>query len=275
MPELPEVETIKNGLNDILFKKIIKVTSSGLKLRGELDLKILSSIEGYVFAKIRRRAKFIIIEVEKSNLLLIIHLGMTGKLLLKNSHEFKKEKHDHLTIQFKDSYLVFNDIRRFGMIWLIKAEQELDFFSNYGPEPLSSDFSGDYLFKALTNKKAPIKSAIMDNTIVVGVGNIYACESLFKARINPLTPSNILTMEQCNHLVKEIIVTLEEAIKAGGSSLKDYVKSDGSTGYFQHNFLVYGRAGKNCVKCSSVIEKIKIAGRSSFFCPNCQKLDIV
>lgn len=270
MPELPEVETIARGLHSVLYHKITDLELYRDKLREFIDQDNIFNSNNKIITAIRRRAKYIIFDLNDSSLL-IFHLGMTGRIVIV-PHDYINKKHDHLVITLSNGEkIVFNDQRRFGMVWHISCGEEKTFFAEFGPEPFTEKFSSEYLFKRLQGKKSPIKSVIMDNRIVVGVGNIYAAESLFRVGIDPLKPSNYLDQNQCEKLIESIRSVLQEAIDSGGSSLKDYVKSDGTQGYFQHKFLVYGREGQNCYSCESSIANVKIGGRSSFFCPSCQK----
>lgn len=258
MPELPEVETVVRELKQSLIgKKFGEI----ITLRDNIREPIpdLSGLHGAMIKSVTRRAKYIVI-----NDALVIHLGMSGQILIDRPKE--RKKHDHVIFELSNGdEMVFNDARRFGLVTLYKNE----LFSHLGPEPLSDEFTTAYLKKALSTRKGPIKVAIMDQELVVGVGNIYAAESLFRSGINPKTPANKVK----NHaeLVKNIRKVLEEAIESGGSTLRDYVRSSGELGYFQHSFAVYGREGKPCIKCKTPIEKITQGGRSTFFCPKCQK----
>lgn len=274
MPELPEVETVKNGLEKkFLNKKITKISHSDKNLR----LPIPNNINKIINAKIKsfqRRAKYLFVHLD-NNYTIIFHLGMTGKIVFDiNSVAKHLHKHNHLHISFDDnSYLIFNDVRRFGFIDLAKTNElaEVKYLTNLGPEPLTEDFNTDYLFNKLKRKNKAIKLAIMDNPIVVGVGNIYACESLFKSGINPQTASCQVSKAKLQTLVTEIKKTLQIAIQKGGSTLKDYIQADGSLGYFQHEFFVYGKENKECQICKTPIKKITLGQRSTFYCPKCQK----
>lgn len=275
MPELPEVETVKSGLEKrFLNKTIAKVTHSDKKLRHPLPKNIVNILTGATIKSFYRRAKVLFIHLD-NDYSLIFHLGMTGKIVFDiNTVAKHLHKHNHFDIYFNDdTYLIFNDIRRFGYVDLCKTDEieKLDYIKNLAPEPLTDDFNVDYLYNKLKNKQTAIKVAIMDNPTVVGVGNIYACESLFKAGIDPKTPANKVSKAKLNVLVKEIKQTLEIAIAKGGSTLKDYVQADGSLGYFQHEFFVYGKHNEDCKVCGTKIDKITLGQRSTFFCPKCQK----
>jgi len=275
MPELPEVETVKSGLEQrFLNKKIVKITHSDKNLRHPLPENIKTILKNASIKSFYRRAKVLFIHLD-NGYSLVFHLGMTGKLVFDISTVAKHlHKHNHFSLYFDDdSYLIFNDIRRFGYVDLTKTDEikSLSYIKTLGPEPLTDNFNAKYLKEKIKNKSSAIKLAIMDNAIVVGVGNIYACESLFKAGIHPKTPANKISRKKLEILVNEIKKTLIIAIEKGGSTLKDYVQADGSLGYFQHEFFVYGKHGEKCKVCDSQIDKITLGQRSTFFCPKCQK----
>ncbi len=275
MPELPEVETIKTSLinANIINGKITEIFRSQYKLRtpSTLDLKELTNL---AIKKISRRARYLMIEFDNQTSL-IIHLGMSGRLLLKTASP--TAKHDHFAIKINyqndDKWLIFNDPRRFGLIDLIDNQniKQHQLLAKLGPEPLSTDFNHQYLANKLANKNINIKTSLMDNQIVVGVGNIYANESLFLSKILPLRSSKSINDAEIKNLVKSIKFILNQAIANKGSSINDYVDADGNIGNFQNNFKVYGRMNQNCIKCSNKIEKVMQNGRSSFFCQKCQK----
>lgn len=274
MPELPEVETIKNGIIETQNKKITKTFSSSKKLRFASELN-LENLKNLTIKNIQRRARYLIINLD-NNKSLIIHLGMSGKLSIKD--KFDQEKHDHFAIQFQDkSWLIFNDARRFGFVDLINSSNidNHKMLKNLGPEPLSDDFNTKYLKEALKNKSTNIKTTMMDNKIVVGVGNIYINESLFDSKILPTKKAKDLNSKELEKLVNSIKKTISSAIELGGSSISDYVKASGEMGNFQNTFKVYGRADKKnqekCLLCKKNIKKIVQNGRSTFYCDNCQK----
>ncbi|MDG1436339.1 MAG: bifunctional DNA-formamidopyrimidine glycosylase/DNA-(apurinic or apyrimidinic site) lyase [Rickettsiaceae bacterium] len=274
MPELAEIETLKNYLgNHIVGEEIQLFISRRNNLRYIIDIK---SIENHAnstkIIEVRRVAKFLVIELD-SSYSLVFHLGMSGKLT-KQGPDYKEIKHDHIIVDFKSkNKLVFNDARRFGMVYICKTAEmrQQKFLQNMGQEPLEDAFNAGYLSKQLSSRKAPIKNTIMDSKIVVGVGNIYAAESLFDAGIDPSRDSSTLNSEDIERLVGSIKKILKRAIKAGGTTLKDFVNGDNTPGYFQQELNVYDRFGQPCHICSNLIEKIKQAGRSTYFCPNCQK----
>ncbi len=266
MPELPEVEVISNFLLDkIKNKQMSSVTVNNWNLRVPITKNIDDLLKGKVINDIKRRGKYIIWNTD--SMAVIIHLGMSGKLI----YAQVRNKHDHVVFLFSDNTsIIFNDPRRFGLVIILSKEQEIKFFDGFGIEPLTDEFSGDYLQELLKNKKVNIKSALMDNKSIVGIGNIYASESLFRARISPLRSAKDLTYRECEKLAAEIKKTLSDAIAAGGSTLKDYAQPSGSTGYFQNNFYVYGKVQKPCKVCNNIITLIRQNGRSTYFCNACQ-----
>lgn len=270
MPELPEVETIRRGLKNLAGKKVGNIFCSQKKLRiaSTLDLQ---SLQGLKIKNIDRRARYLILNFseEKS---LIIHLGMSGRITVEK--EFKQLKHDHFVMEFADDlFLVFNDPRRFGFVDLVltKNLQQHKMLAGLGVEPLSDGFNSSYLSQKLSRKKKNIKTTMMDNKILVGVGNIYISESLFDAKISPLREASSIKIAEIKKLVSAIKKTIKKAIELGGSSINDYVDSSGNLGNFQKNFKTYGRAMEKCLLCKNLIRKIAQSGRSSFYCPNCQK----
>lgn len=274
MPELPEVETICRGLEAVMQGRILqRVELFRANLRIPFPPDFVTQLEGRRVTSIDRRAKYIIITLE-DGVVLLIHLGMSGRMVVYPSLRNVRETHDHvLFILDNGKEIAFNDARRFGLMAITTREalKTHPLLASLGPEPLSADFSAAIFSQSLQGKKSPIKTTLMDNKIVVGVGNIYACESLFKAGISPLKAAGTLTEAECKRLFLSIRQVLEAAIIAGGSTLKDYVQAGGEGGYFQHQFQVYGRYGQPCFICSTPILRITQAGRSSFYCPICQK----
>lgn len=267
MPELPEVETVRTELErHVTGKTIDEIDIRRPNIR--IPIPDLSELNGKKISKVERRAKYLIIHFSKTKEALVIHLGMSGKILLGLGLE--RKKHDHVVFHFNDNTeMVFNDARRFGVVTL-KSKAE-DLFEHLGPEPFSEEFNPTYLYNKLKNRKAPIKPALMDQELVVGVGNIYAAEALFRSHINPKKPANKIPKAKLPELIKNVRQVLQDSIESGGSTLRDYVRSDGDTGYFQHHFDVYGKQGKPCPRCKTKIAQITQAGRSTFYCPKCQK----
>jgi formamidopyrimidine-DNA glycosylase len=274
MPELAEVETLKNYLQkNIINEQIIDLKARREILRSPFNIKEMQQhvLAGKIL-KVTRVAKFLSLELD-NHYSIIFHLGMSGRLTVKMS-DYLLQKHDHIIINFKSQrQLVFNDARRFGMVYSCKTSKlhKQSFLKNMGQEPLENEFNATYLLQKLSSKKMPIKTAIMDSKIVVGVGNIYAAESLFLAKINPLKQARTLQNIEVDNLVYSIKQVLNKAIKAGGTTLKDFVSGDNKPGYFQQELNVYDRSGQACYICKHIIEKIKQAGRTTCFCPKCQK----
>ncbi len=270
MPELPEVETVRRGIEHLTGRKVVRVFRSAKKMRIEstLDLQGLNAAK---ILKVSRRARYLIIEFNNKTSL-ILHLGMSGKVTVGNN--FQNLKHDHFALEFDDGkYLIFNDARRFGFIDLVATKDLLQhkMLATLGPEPLSDEFEAQYLKEKLRGKKMNIKTTMMDNAIVVGVGNIYINESLFAAKILPTRPANLLKDSEIKKLISLIKKTIQNAIDLGGSSISDYVTANGDLGNFQNSFKVYGREKLNCLLCKNLIKRIKQNGRSSFYCPQCQR----
>jgi len=272
MPELPEVETVCRGLeNNIIGKKIASVFIGDKKLRLPFPKNFSADLKNKTVISVKRRARYIIIELDRE-LNILIHLGMTGKIIYQTKLP-NLTTHDHCLIFFSDkTAIIYNDTRRFGLIDLVETAEIKNhkMIKNLGPEPLSKEFNAKYLQSKLKNKQINIKTAMMNNKIVVGVGNIYINESLFQTAISPLKTAGSLKLDQLDKLIMNIQKILKKAIKLGGSTLRDYVNSNGDAGGFQFNFNVYGRAGQKCVVCDGIIKKIKQNGRSSFYCPKCQ-----
>jgi formamidopyrimidine-DNA glycosylase len=269
MPELPEVETVRKGLENLVSRKIATIFRSNKKLRFESTLN-LADLEGAKITEINRRARYLIIGFSNKTSL-ILHLGMSGRVTSVN--DFEQLKHDHFAMEFTDeSWLIFNDPRRFGFVDLIKTKnlETHKMLAKLGPEPLSTEFNFADLKKKLARKKMNIKTTMMANEIVVGVGNIYINESLLDSGISPLRPANELKDAEIKKLISSIKKIIKNAIELGGSSISDYVNSKGELGYFQNKFKVYGRDKENCLHCKNQIQRIVQNGRSSFYCSTCQ-----
>ena len=273
MPELPEVETVVKGLEkSITGKRILSVQLSGKKMRVDIPSNFIEVVKDKVITNVTRRAKYILIGLENEHSI-VIHLGMSGKVLA--GAKLESNKHDHAKFKLSNNIsMVFNDPRRFGLITCVHNNSLLvhPLFKNLGVEPLTTDFTGSYIKKLSLKRSGNIKSFIMNGNLIVGVGNIYASESLFRSAIHPLTCTGSIRKTQASLLATVIKEVLKKAIESGGSTLRDYVRSSGDIGNFQHKLMVYGRAGKLCVKCNSSIEKIIISNRATYFCPSCQKL---
>ncbi len=273
MPELPEVETIKTALQqNVINKTISQIKLSDKNLRFAYPLNFNQDLTNSTIKNINRRARYLLIELDNGKTL-IIHLGMSGKLNYFNKYPINPQKHDHISIKFDDnSSLIYNDVRRFGFADLTNSKDinNHKMIKNLGPEPLSDNFNSKYLGNILKNKIMNIKTAMMDNKIVVGVGNIYINESLFISKISPLRNSNSLKGNEIEILIQNIKLTLTRAIGSGGSSLKDYVNLNGDIGKFQFDFKVYARYNEKCTICHNIITRIKQNGRSTFYCKKCQ-----
>ena len=268
MPELPEVETTKASLMPLIDQKVVAVQVRESRLRWAIPEDI-SKLRGQRLIQLTRRSKYILAEFEQDTMLW--HLGMSGSFrLCEDNTELRK--HDHFILQFEDFELRYHDPRRFGCILWLDQNSQTKLIDTLGPEPLSDVFNAEYLTSKLKSKNVGIKVAMMDNHIVVGVGNIYATESLFNLGIHPAQPASSLSKNQIEKLVIEIKRILKQAIDLGGSTLRDYSNAMGENGYFQQTLLAYGRAGEMCVNCETTLENLKLGQRASVFCPQCQAL---
>lgn len=274
MPELPEVETTRRGLAlKLKGRRIARIVAHRPDLRFPLPKDFVQRIRGRRVRTLERRAKYILIRLE-GGLVWLIHLGMSGRMLLRPGWPNDIGPHDHVVFATDEGWSVtFNDARRFGMMDLV-AEADLAhhrLLKGLGPEPLDPAFTAAVLAAALKAKRAPMKAALLDQRVVAGLGNIYVSEALFRARIHPKRLAGTVAPPRLAKLVPAIKAVLKEAIAAGGSSLRDYVQSDGEIGYFQKRFRVYDREGQPCTVCRQPIKRIVQAGRATFFCPRCQK----
>ncbi|MBA4274098.1 MAG: DNA-formamidopyrimidine glycosylase [Alphaproteobacteria bacterium] len=273
MPELPEVETTRLGLEPVMKSAIIKhVHLFRRDLRQPVPEGFEDALIGKRILSLRRRAKYILIDLEKGPTILA-HLGMSGTFTITNASTYTRRTHDHCIMDLDNGYrVVFHDPRRFGLLLLLERENEAThpLIAHLGPEPLSNHFHAAYLSDALKSRKSAIKPVLMDQQIVVGVGNIYASESLFLAGIDPRMPAS-KAAKHAEKLVISIRTVLQAALQSGGSTLRDYVRSSGDMGYFQHHFRVYDRAEMPCESCLSPIQLMVQAGRSTYFCKQCQR----
>ena len=271
MPELPEVETVCKGLSEkILKKKIKELKILNPNLRTKIPVKIESLFLGRYIKKIIRRGKNGIIFFN-CNHVIIFHLGMTGKFKI----FLKKplfEKHDHLFMKLgKSSYLLFNDIRKFGSIDIMRMPIDIINFRGLGHEPkVINSFASDICNK-IRNSRRNIKNILLDQSIIAGIGNIYASEILFRSGISPKAKGNTISEKRLKRMIIEVKNVLDLAIEKGGSTIKNYSNAEGSLGYFQNNLFVYDREGLSCLICKSLIIKIKQSGRSSYYCRKCQR----
>ncbi len=273
MPELPEVETVCRGLQSALAGSVVEhATLRREGLRVPFTPGLAQNLRGRTIEAVARRAKYLLFTLDSGDVLLS-HLGMSGRFSILPETPKRFAIHDHAVIVLRDGRcLIYNDARRFGLLLLVKSGelQTLPQLVDLGVEPLSPAFSASFLATQLKTRKAPVKPVLMDQALVVGVGNIYASEALYLAGIAPETPANACA-EHSAALVKSVRKVLRAAIDSGGSSLRDFLHLSGEAGYFQHRFNVYGRKGEPCFRCQTPIRAISQAGRSSFFCPQCQK----
>lgn len=276
MPELPEVETTLRGLAPVMKgREIARVDVLSERLRVPIPKDFKKKVQGARVKDLTRRGKYMLLHLDNGQSI-ILHLGMSGRMIV-DAPPFQKRTsgHDHVVLQVKDGpRVIFNDPRRFGIL-LLSPTKDLEShksLARMGPEPFDKKFTGAYLVKRFNNKKSPVKVALMDQGVVAGIGNIYAAEALYEAKIHPARAAGSLKAAESAALVKSLRAVLKRAIQWGGSSLKDFRHADGKLGYFQHHFSVYDRAGQKCRKCGATIERIVQGGRSTFFCPKEQKL---
>lgn len=270
MPELPEVETTLRGLvRPMVGRQVARVVVRNPALRWPVPANLDALLAGQTVRQLSRRAKYLLVHFDHG--VLILHLGMSGRLCHLAQDE-PPSRHDHFDLVLDNGAVVrLRDPRRFGaVLWVGGDPMQHPLLRHLGLEPLEAEFDGDYLYREIRSRTAPIKNVIMDAHLVVGVGNIYASESLFRARINPKLPANKLSRPRCARLVQEIQATLRAAIEAGGSSLRDFFGADGNPGYFQQSYFVYARTGEPCRVCGTPIRTVRQGQRSTFFCPHCQ-----
>ena len=275
MPELPEVEVSRRGLLPFLpGQRIIDAILRAPKLRHEIPSQLSSRLTGLRIDAIQRRGKYLLFDCESrhSGGWLLLHLGMSGSLRLV-APGTAPQKHDHVDLVFTATTLRFRDPRRFGTLLWHEGEaiETHPLIAVLGIEPLTDTFSGDWLYDQTRRRSTPIKPLLMDSHLVVGIGNIYAAESLFLSGISPLRSAQKISATRCDRLADAVKKTLSAAVAAGGSSVRDYVHSDGGAGCFQLQCAVYEREGEPCVGCGNPVRKIRQAGRSTFYCPQCQK----
>jgi len=276
MPELPEVETTRRGLAPLVEqRRILRAVVRHRGLRQPVPRGLERRLAGSRVHALSRRGKYLLFSCEAANQergTLLVHLGMSGRLWLVDA-KISPEKHDHFDLVIDNGRVIrLRDPRRFGMVlWLQGDPLAHPLLNRIGPEPLTADFDGAVLHRATRSRSAAIKPVIMDGHVVAGVGNIYANEALFRAGIDPRTPAKRVSRPRCEALAQEIRAVLGEAIAAGGSSLRDYVGSDGMAGHFQNRFFVYGRSGEPCVRCGTAIRELRQGQRATCYCPQCQK----
>ncbi len=291
MPELPEVETIRRGLAPVLTgRRLVRVEVRRADLRVPFPENFAIRLAGRQVQVLRRRAKYLLADLDGGETL-VVHMGMSGRFAVHACGDVTKPgrfarrmpaegsaagKHDHVVFHTDDgARIVFTDHRRFGLMLLAKTA-ELDrheLFAGLGPEPLDNSFTPELLGSLIKGKRTPIKAALLDQRVVAGLGNIYVCEALFRARISPKRLAGSVAGVRAERLAPAIKAVLEAAIQAGGSSLRDYAQADGELGYFQHHFAVYDREARCCPRkdCPGVVRRIVQSGRSTFYCPVCQR----
>lgn len=270
MPELPEVETTRRGIASyVLGRCVERVWIRNFRLRWPIPEDLDIRLSGQCILDVQRRAKYLFIQAESGTL--IVHLGMSGSLRMVPAGT-PANKHDHVDIALDSGWwLRYTDPRRFGaMLWSVDPLSH-ELIRHLGPEPLSDAFDGQWLFEHSRRRKTAVKSFIMDNTVVVGVGNIYANEALFAAGIDPRRAAGGISRVRYNRLAAEIKQVLTRAIDSGGTTLRDFVGGDGKPGYFQQTLAVYGRGGQFCIRCGRTLCETRIGQRSSVFCTNCQR----
>ena len=270
MPELPEVETTRRGIEPhIVGRKVSWMEVREPRLRWPIEESVSQSITGQTIESVDRRAKYLLLTSAKGRLM--IHLGMSGSLRVLKQRK-NPDKHDHVDIGLSDGGILrFRDPRRFGSIFWLQDHDSHVLLDHLGPEPLSTSFSGDYLFARSRGRRVAVKTFIMNSQIVVGVGNIYANEALYRAGIRPDRLAMRVGKARCERLVDVIKSVLAEAIAAGGTTLRDFVKEDGTPGYFRSELEVYGRKDEPCLQCGRILREIRQAGRSTVFCSHCQR----
>ncbi len=281
MPELPEVETVRRGLANLIEGRSLNNIQCNRKdIRFPMREGLADLAQGQKVTHVGRRGKYIILELDGAKRILI-HLGMSGRLILgtdimADEQFYQRQqinpRHNHVIMSFSDAAVIYNDSRRFGMVDLLDDDGGHYLLDNLGPEPLGNEFDGDWLATRLTGSKSSIKEKLLDQRLVVGIGNIYASESLHLAGINPKRRAGNISLARLHDLAEAIRTTLQNAIEAGGSSLRDYRDVRGAPGYFQHQFAVYDRAGEMCRRCdNSPIRKAVQSGRSTYYCVTCQR----
>lgn len=283
MPELPEVETVRRGLAPAMEGFVItRAQVNRPDLRWPFPQNMAERLTGKRVLQLRRRSKYILVDLDSGETALI-HLGMSGRMLVSgdplgqfvHTHP-APEKHDHVVLDMENgARITFNDPRRFGAMDLFATAdgESHPLLAAIGPEPLGNNFDESYLVNALAHRNTPMKSALLDQKTIAGLGNIYVCEALFRSKIHPTRPARRVAKQRISGLVPVIRDVLSDAIEAGGSSLRDFRQADGELGYFQHQFDVYGREGEPCrsAGCTSTIRRIVQSGRSTFYCPTCQR----
>jgi formamidopyrimidine-DNA glycosylase len=294
MPELPEVETVRRGLSPVLVDvRIARLTQRRPDLRFPFPERFARRVDGHRVTALRRRAKYLLAELDSGETL-VMHLGMTGRFRIEHrdghrlapgdfAHASQNDcAHDHVVFEMETGVrVIYNDARRFGFMLLIATTElaQHALFRDLGPEPLGAELTPDYLMRRATGKKADLKAFLLDQRVIAGLGNIYVSEALHRSGLSPKRAADVLAIRRgaantrVSRLISDIQAVLNDAIEAGGSTLRDFAQADGAPGYFQHAFRVYGRAGEPCLRseCGCEIRRIVQAGRSTFYCPRCQR----
>ena len=268
MPELPEVETTLRAIEKFKNQRLLNIKVHNRNLRWKVDKDLEINSKNQIIKNLRRRAKYIIFDLDKCSI--ILHLGMSGSLRIANNDDNYFLKHDHVEFLFDNEKIIYNDPRRFGSIHLTEDISKHRLINHLGPEPLSKDFNSKYLLALCSRSKTNIKTLLMNQKNVVGIGNIYASETLYLSKVNPLKDSSKLTIDDCKKVVSSSKKILNAAIKVGGTTLKDFYSADGSPGYFKFKLNVYGREGLDCKRCKTKIAKTNINKRATYYCSSCQ-----
>ena len=269
MPELPEVETTRLGiLPHIKGKKVTAVLVREPRLRWPVPDDLALALTGLTVKSVNRRAKYLLLQTPAGRLM--IHLGMSGSLRIARPDD-PARKHDHVDLAFGDAILRYHDPRRFGSFHWLRGDDSHPLLDHLGPEPLTDDFDGSHLFAASRGKTVAVKNFLMDSSVVVGVGNIYANEALFLAGINPQAGAGSISRTRLERLAGHTKAVLGRAIKAGGTSLRDFVREDGNPGYFKQSLNVYGRGGEPCSQCGRRLKEVRLGQRSTVYCTRCQR----
>jgi formamidopyrimidine-DNA glycosylase len=272
MPELPEVETIRRGLVPLLTgRRVLRVTVRERRLRETIAVRGLARLRGATVTGVRRRSKYLLMDTD-AGLTLLIHLGMTGQLWVSEAIR-PRRPHEHVVVALDDGReLRFADARRFGLLRVLQSDRahREPRLKGLGPEPLDLGLTGEALFRATRGRKKPVKNFLMDSRAIAGVGNIYACEALYRSGVNPKRAVGRIGRDGWDQLLANLREVLNEAITAGGTTLRDFLNAEGDAGYFAISLRVYDQAGKPCRHCGDRIRRIVQAGRSTFYCPRCQ-----
>lgn len=272
MPELPEVETTRRGLEPLIQgRQIYSIAIHNARLRQPVDSASLLALQGARFTAPARRGKYLWLHTDRPEASLLVHLGMSGSLRV-NPENMPRKQHDHIEITLDNRHVLrLHDPRRFGMLNVHNPATPPDYLQQLGPEPLDDAFHAPYLLAQMKGRSSAIKTRLMDQTVVVGVGNIYASEALFISGIDPRRAASTLKKAEAERLVAAVKAILARAIAVGGTTLRDFVHSDGSPGYFQQTLNVYGKSGQACPHCGTILESAQIGGRNTVYCKKCQK----